>query len=106
MIPLVVTAALSLATLGAAPAVSHPAAAPDGVTVSPATVTAPAKVDLARDATKVTCVSEPVTGSRFVRRVCMTREQRAERDRQMAAYQRQIDTAVGMKPLGSPIGSN
>ena len=85
MTPLIIAAALSLLALDSGPATSQPgAAAPDKAATSH-------KSKDADDPDKMICRNQPITGSRFVRRVCMTRAQWDERQRQYEQLQRRID---------------
>ncbi len=84
MTPLILAAALSLAALDATPAAAPP------TPVAPATVTA-AKTDPLQDLDKVICKNEQLTGSRFNKRVCMTRGEWEERQKQTETMERRLN---------------
>ena len=91
MTPVIVGAALALLAFDAAPATSQP------TTVSPAVVqgTASGAPD---DPDKVICRKEALTGSRFEKRVCMTREAWDRQEAQVEVLERRINqspTAMG-----------
>jgi hypothetical protein len=86
MVPVIVGAALALLALDAAPAGTG---APP-TTVRPAVVTAAPKEDPVADADKVTCRKEAITGSRFTKRICMTKAQWDEQERQTEDFERRL----------------
>jgi hypothetical protein len=90
MTPVIVGAALALLALDAAPAdTSTP------TTVKPAVVTAAQdKDDPLADLDKVTCRKEAITGSRFVKRTCMTKAQWNEQDRETEDFKRRVTQHV------------
>ncbi len=87
MTPLIVATALSLLALDATPASSTQA-----TTVAPAQVSAPTKAvtNGADDPDRVICHKEAMTGSRFEKRICMTRAQWDEQQRQTADFERRL----------------
>ncbi len=85
MTPLIIATALGLLALDAAPATSPPN------TVSPVSVNAPPKPDAVADADKVICRNEPLTGSRFNKRVCMTRAGWDEQQQKVEEFERRIN---------------
>ena len=84
MTPLIIGSALALLAFDSAPA-NAPA-----TDVSPAVVSHP-KVDDANDPDKVICKNQPLTGSRFSKRVCMTRAQWGEQQRQTEILERRLN---------------
>jgi hypothetical protein len=86
MIPVIVGAALALLALDTAPANSGAPA----TTVKPAVVTATAKDDPLADMDKVICRKEQITGSRFMKRTCMTKAQWGEQERETADFERRL----------------
>ena len=98
---LVVLAAVAALAAGsdASPASNTPAPSPASHTES--------AVQQANDLNTVKCRSEAITGSRFVKRVCMTRAEWNERTRQAEELQRQITehTAMGNQSV-NPLGGN
>jgi hypothetical protein len=87
MTPFVVTAVLSLLALDAAPSSSQPN------TVSQVQVTSPSKTAAngVDDPDKVICHKEAITGSRFEKRVCMTKSQWDDRERQVEVLERRLN---------------
>ncbi len=83
MTPLILAAALSIAALDATPANAPP------TSVAPATVTA-SKADEANDPDKVICKKEEITGSRFTKRVCMTRSAWDDQQRRTEDFERRL----------------
>ena len=79
--------------------VVSPAAAPAAVQQGPATTQSPAPAEVkvsqttrvAEDPDQTTCKLQPVTGSRFQRRVCMTRMEWFEQQRRVADFKRRLD---------------
>ena len=54
---------------------------------------------------RVICKSEAVTGSHFVKRICMTKAEMDERDRQLEVFERERDHASGYTaPQTNPMG--
>lgn len=51
----------------------------------------------ADDPDRVICRNEPVTGSRFNKRICLTKAQMDERDRETEQYERQQQNMTGMQ---------
>ncbi len=104
MSPLIVATALSLLALDAAPAMSQTA------TVAPARADASPKTDSADDPAKVICKRQPITGSRFERRVCLTRADWVELERRRlevtGAFERQLGESTGLGPGGNSIPAN
>ncbi len=84
MTPLIVAAALSLLALDSSPATSQP------TTVAPAQVSGSQKSSANDDLDKVVCHREALTGSRFEKRVCMTKAQWDERQRQTDDFERRL----------------
>ncbi len=82
MTPLILAAALNLMVLDAAPANAQP------TTVAPATVQAD-KADA--DPDKMICHKEEITGSRFAKRVCMTKSQWDEQQRRTEEFERRLN---------------
>ena len=86
MTPLIVTAALSLLALDAAPASSQPN------TIAPVQVNgSKTAANGAEDPDKVICHKEAITGSRFEKRVCMTKSQWDDRQRQVEVLERRLN---------------
>ena len=86
MTPLIITAALSLLALDNTPATNPPP-----TTVAPATVTTPAKsTNPNDDPDKVICKNQPMTGSRFEKRLCMTRADWGEQERRLQEFERHL----------------
>ena len=96
MSPLIIAPALSILALEATPATSQNA------TAEPAKVSAPA---VANDPNKVICKAQPVTGSRFETRVCMTRTKWADLERQRARVLDSFERHLG-ENAGLPTGGN
>jgi hypothetical protein len=90
MTPMIVAAALSLLALDSAPANSSAPA----TTVKPAVVPAPAKEDPLADLDKVICRKEQITGSRFMKRTCMTKAQWGEQERETEDFKRRVTQNV------------
>ncbi len=95
--PFIIATAFALVALDATPATSQTS------TVEPAKVNASAKTSAPNDPGKVICKGQPITGSRFERRVCMTRTQWADLARQRArvldAFERHLGENAGFAPL-------
>ena len=86
MTPLLVATALSLIALDATPASTAPP-----TTVAPATVTSTkSAANGADDPDRVICHKEAITGSRFEKRVCMTKVQWDEQQRQTEDFERRL----------------
>ncbi len=85
MTPVIVGAALALLALDSAPATSQP------TTVRPATVEAPKMVGGVEDPDRVVCRKEALTGSRFEKRVCMTRSQWDDQQKQTEIMERRLN---------------
>src|SRR5471032_2273617 len=104
MSPLIIATALSLLALDATPTISQT------VAVAPAKVDAQAKTDTAKIPEKKICRSQAITGSRFERRICMTRtnwtdlEQR--RARTLDDFERQLGFVAGLPGGHNDIGAN
>ena len=91
MTPVIVGAALALLALDAAPAGTS---APP-TTVKPAVVTAAAgKDDALADMDKVICKKEQITGSRFMKRTCMTKAQWGDQERDTEDFKRRVTQHV------------
>lgn len=91
MTPLVIATALSLLALDAGAATTPP------TPVAPATVKAPPKVS-DDDPDKVICRREQITGDRFYTRVCMTKSQWDDQQKNTETFERRINqtpTAMG-----------
>ncbi len=84
MTPVIVGAALALLALDSGPGISQP------TTVKPAVVQG-AKSDAQQDPDKMICKSEELTGSRFSKRVCMTRSDWDERTKQVEVFERRLN---------------
>ncbi len=84
MTPLIIGAALALLALDSAPAAAPP------TDVKPAIVTGH-KADDISDLDKVVCKSQELTGSRFTKRVCMTKAQWGEQQRQTEILERRLN---------------
>jgi len=84
MTPLIIATALGLMALDSTAATSQPAAAP-------AKTAAPATSNPADDQDKVICKNQPITGSRFVKRICMTRSEWGEQQHRLEELQRRIN---------------
>ena len=103
MTPLILAAALSIVALDSGPATSPAPAAPDQA----ASVT-PDRAAAAQDAAanKKTCRAQVVTGSRFARRICMTKADWVEYDRlqkqQMDQFTRRMNDQVGLPSMAGP----
>jgi hypothetical protein len=80
------------AALGGAPA------AQDSAPSAPAAATAAAAPAKAKDddMDKIVCKSEPVTGSRFTKRVCMTKAERLRQQQAKEQYEHLRDNATGL----------
>ncbi len=83
MTPLILAAALNLMVLDASPANGPPP-----TVVAPATVQAD-KADA--DPDKMICRKEEITGSRFAKRVCMTKSQWDEQTRKTEEFERRLN---------------
>lgn len=100
MPPLILATALSVLVLDAAPATAPPAPAPAAAVGSrkPADAPEPGK--------KVVCRAQVVTGSRFMRRICMTRAEWVDYDRlqQQEAddFKRRMNAVNGLPSMGGP----
>ncbi len=75
--------------LAAAVAGTDPAALPQPPS-TPAAATQAANTGAARDGDKLICRNEPITGSRFIKRVCLKKFQWDQRDRDTEQYQQGI----------------
>jgi hypothetical protein len=84
MTPVIVGAALALLALDAAPATSPPTA------TTPAAADK-AGADPANDPDKVICKKEAITGSRFEKRICMTRAEWGEQERRTQEFERHLN---------------
>ena len=92
MTPLIIAAALSLVALDSTPAASQP-----GTTVAPATVKGAKATDSDTDPDKVICKTEALTGSRFSKRICMSRSSWDEQQKQTEVFERRMNqTATRM----------
>lgn len=56
----------------------------------------PASATAQDDQDKIVCRTEAETGSRFTKRICLTKAQMDERDRRLAEYERQRQNMAGM----------
>jgi hypothetical protein len=83
MTPLIIGTAIALLALESAPATAPP------TEVKPAVVTG--KVDDNADADRIVCKNQPLTGSRFTKRVCMTKAQWGEQQRQVEVLERRLN---------------
>ena len=95
MSPLIITAALSLLALDAAPA------------TSPNTTAASAKAK-AETAywNQMICEDRPYVGSRFIRHICVTRAQRWYQWQRAGELERHMGEEVGLPSEGNIIPSN
>ena len=84
MTPLIIGTALALLALDSAPATAP------ATEVKPAVV-AGQKADDANDLDKVVCRNQPLTGSRFNKRVCMTKQQWGEQQKQVEILERRLN---------------
>ena len=84
MTPLIIGTALAILALDSAPAAAPP------TEVKPAVV-AGQKADDANDPDRVVCRNQPLTGSRFTKRVCMTKAQWGEQQRQTEILERRLN---------------
>jgi hypothetical protein len=96
MTPLVLAAAL---TMLAANDASNPAAAPPPKPAASAAPSAPAAKP-ADDPDKVVCREEPVTGSRFTRRICMTKAEWDDHEKQSHDLMNHLDQQSGAAGVG------
>ncbi len=98
MVPIIIATALAIVALDVTPATSQSS------TVEPAKVNAPARANAANDPNRVICKGQPVTGSRFERRVCLTRTQwvdlERQRERALDGFERHLNENAGFAPLG------
>ncbi len=98
MTPLIIATALSLLALGAAPAAAQTTA------VAPVGVIAPAKPAYKGDPyyndAKI-CTDRPQTGSRILKRICITQAVKDEQDRRLLIFENRLGETVGFKPLDS-----
>jgi hypothetical protein len=102
MTPFVVGAALALLSLDSAPATASaptPPAAADSKSDS-------AKTKPADDMDKVICRREAITGSRFEKRICMTKAEWGEQERQTEDFERRIASQPNAPQSGGLAGSN
>ncbi len=104
MSPLIVATALSVLALDSAPATSQTAV------VAPAVAAGSQPAKPAPDIRTV-CRAEELTGSRFQRRLCLTRAEWIELDRrqqqEMQDWERRTDEHTGYAPTaGTLIGAN
>ncbi len=93
MTPLIIAAALSLVALD-----STPAASPSATPVAPATVKGAKSVASDNDPDKVICKTEALTGSRFNKRVCMSRSSWDEQAKQTEIFERRMNQTA--TPMG------
>ncbi len=92
MTPLIIAAALSLVALDSTPAASQSA-----TPVAPATVNGSKSVGSDNDPDKVICKTEQLTGSRFNKRICMSRANWDEQTKQTEVLERRMNqTATRM----------
>ncbi len=84
MTPLILATALSLLALDATPSTTQP------TLVAPATVTGQGITDVRNDPDKVICKKEQITGSRFEKRVCMTRSGWDDQARHVEEFERRL----------------
>ncbi len=101
MTPFIVAASLALFTMDATAATS---------TSQPAMTKAPA-ADSARtsdadDQDKVICKRQVITGSRFEKRVCMTRAEWGEQARKTEEFERRLNQNPNGVATGGPMGAN
>ena len=80
--------ALAAAVSGTSPAQPQQTSNQQPTTVAPAIVDAPR--DTPKEGDKVICRNEPITGSRFIKRVCLKKFQWDQRDRDTEQYQQGI----------------
>ncbi len=86
MISAIVGAALALLALDSAPAASEP------TTVKPAVVQgSQSSADAQSDPDRVICKREAITGSRFEKRVCMTKADWDDRAKQVEILERRLN---------------
>ena len=85
MTPLIIGAALALLALDSAPATAPP------TEVKPAIVSGQKSDNTTNDLDKVVCKNQPLTGSRFSKRVCMTKLQWGEQERQTEILERRLN---------------
>ena len=93
MTPLIIGAALALLALDSAPATAPT------TEVKPAVVAGQKTDDLA-DLDRVICRNQPITGSRFNKRVCMTKAQWGEQQRQTEILERRLNQTTSPNPGG------
>ena len=89
---LIIASALSLLALDAAPAAAS-AARTEPSTAAAETSDYYNRADI--------CTDRPITGSRFMRRVCITRAVQAEQERRMLLFKNHLGETVGYKPIDS-----
>ena len=85
MTPVIVSAALAFLALDSGPAVSQSTAA------KPATAEAAKTAGGVDDPDRVICRNEALTGSRFTKRVCMTKSQWDEKQHQVEILERRLN---------------
>lgn len=85
MTPLIIGTALALLALDSAPADAPP------TEVKSAVVAGQKSDDALKDLDKVICRNQPITGSRFTKRICMTKLQWGEQQRQTEIMERRIN---------------
>ena len=105
MSPLIVATALSILALDSAPATSQGAAAAPAKPAGSQVAASPP------DAARTVCRATELTGSRFQRRLCLTRAEWIELDRrqqqEMQDWERRTDEHSGYAPTaGTLIGAN
>jgi hypothetical protein len=100
MTPLIVASVLSMLALDAGQATSKPPAP----TPTPTAVTVAQQSD-ADDPNKMICHNEPITGSRFVKRVCMTRADWGELERRTEQLTRTFNEGAGRNNAASSNGA-
>jgi|WetSurMetagenome_2_1015567.scaffolds.fasta_scaffold100975_2 hypothetical protein len=103
MTPFVVGAALALLSLDAAPATAPASARTPAASDAK---TDAAKTKPADDMDKVICHKEEITGSRFEKRICMTKAEWGEQARRTEEFERRLNQRPDPVQSGGMAGSN
>ena len=97
MTPSILLASLALFAVDATAGASTPPSAPPAA--------AGAKAGDTADLDKVICKKQEVTGSRFEKRICMTRAEWGEQERRTADFERRLNENINAKQ-SNPMGGN
>jgi hypothetical protein len=96
MTPLILATVFSLLAADAGPA-----AGPAPVAAAPA---ADQHTSSADDPDKVICHNEAITGSRFIKRICMKRSDWAEQERRTKEFERKLGESAGFNAAAATGG--